>query len=254
MNLFRAMMMTSVVGLCSVACQSSGVQGDGHSLSERRTVTTFSSIEANTAIDVQVTRGDSLSVVVTADENLVPLITTRLAGSTLVIGQTEDVVPNTASLVTISVANLDVAKLDGSGSMTVSGFRGSDIQLFASGSGNLTAGLQTTTLEVTSSGSGDVALSGDTSGLTLSATGSGSVDANSLVVHDARVDLDGSGNASLVVGGSSALSVSGSGSISAELDKGPANLAVSGSGSIYWSGNASIASESRTGSGNIVHQ
>jgi hypothetical protein len=248
-----SMMMTFAMGLCAAACASSGVQGDGHAFSETRTVPTFGSIDADTAIDVQVTKGETASVVVTTDENLVPLITTRVVGSTLFIDQQGDVVPHTASLVTISVPDLSVAKLDGSGSMMASGFSEGDIQLFAAGSGNLTASLQADTLEVTLSGSGGITLSGNTSNLTVSAVGSGDVDASELVVGGASVDLGGSGNCSLVVRGSSTIGVSGSGSINAELDDGDTWLAVSGSGSIFWSGNAQVASETRTGSGNIVH-
>ncbi len=87
MNTIRSLMMTLAMGLCAAACTSSAVQGDGRTVSETRTVPAFSSVEADTDIDVQVTRGDATAVVVTTDENLVPLITTRVVGSTLVVDQ-----------------------------------------------------------------------------------------------------------------------------------------------------------------------
>ncbi len=191
-----SMMMTVTMGLCAAGCAASGVQGDGHALSETRTVPTFSSVDTATAIDVQVTKGETVSVVVTTDDNLVGLITTRVEGSTLFVEQQGDIDPRTASLVTISVPDLGVAKLDGSGSMTLSGFSEGDMQLFAIGSGNVAASLEAETLEVTLSGSGGVMLSGSSSNLTVSAVGSASFDASKLVVRGASVDLGGSGNAS----------------------------------------------------------
>ncbi len=236
-----------------VACGSSGVQGDGHSRSETRALGPFSSIEADTDIDVVVGESTSQSVVVTADENLVPMITTRVGGSTLFIGQQEGIRPRAASVVTVSIPTLRVAELDGAGSMTVGGFSEADVQLVANGSGDLTASLRASALEVSVPGSGDVNLSGQAAKLTLSSTGSGSVEATGLGVGGASVNLDGSGDASLVVGGASTLDVTGSGSISAELHGGDTRLSVSGSGSIMWSGDATVTSESQTGSGTIVH-
>ena len=236
-----------------VGCGSSGVQGDGQSLSETRALGPFSSIEADTDVDVVVSESTSQSVVVTADENLVPMITTRVGGSTLFIGQQEGIRPRAASVVTVSIPTLQVAELDGAGSMTIGGFSEVDVQLVANGSGDLTASLRANALEVSVPGSGGVNLSGQAATLTLSSTGSGSVEATELGAGGANVKLDGSGDASLVVGGASTLDVTGSGSISAELDDGDTRLSVSGSGSIIWSGDAIVTSESQTGSGTIVH-
>ena len=164
--------LTFASAMCMlVGCGPSGVQGDGHSQSETRVLGPFSSIEADTDIDVVVSESTSQSVVVTADENLVPLITTRVGGSTLFIGQQDGLRPRAASVVTVSIPTLRVAELDGAGSMTVGDFTEVDLQLVANGSGDLTANIRANALDVSMPSSGDVNLSGQTAALTLSSTG-----------------------------------------------------------------------------------
>ncbi len=227
--------------------------GNGRSGTETRPTPAFDAILANTALPVTIVAGPTTSVVVTTDDNLLPLVRTTVTGSTLVIDQVASIQPRTASSVTVRVPTLASLEHDGSGSMSVSGFSVPTLHVVAGGSGRLDLDARADTLNVGAFGSGSVSLSGDAGALALLARGSGSVDASRLTTHGADASVQGSGSTRLLVSGDATLSDSGSGSIHAELDDGDASLSISGSGSIRWKGNSRVIAESRTGSGDIVH-
>lgn len=230
------------------------VTGDGVGVASQRATGPFHAIDAKTSLDVEVTQGDTLSVVVTTDENLVQLISTEVVGDTLEIEQADNLRPGARSVVTIVVPALVAVDLNGSGAMIVNTFSSPVMHLGNAGSGPLTATIHADTLDVASSGSGSTTVDGDANMLALALGGSGSVDATRLPTHGAHVHHDGSGSASIVVSGDSQIEASGSGTVHAVLDNGGTILSVDGSGSIRWSGNAHVISETRSGSGTIVHE
>ena len=68
------------------------VTGDGHKVSQPREVKPFSAVRLEGSLDVRVTVGPARAVSVLIDENLQPLVETRVEGDTLVIelGSSED--------------------------------------------------------------------------------------------------------------------------------------------------------------------
>ena len=101
------------------------------------------------------------------------------------------------------------------------------------GSGNLTlSGYDQDALDIDITGSGDVRADGRTRSLTLDITGSGDADLESLQTVDARVDISGSGEASVAPTGDATVSISGSGDVT--LASRPATLRqnLTGSGDV----------------------
>ncbi|HEX4514353.1 MAG TPA: DUF2807 domain-containing protein [Polyangiaceae bacterium] len=231
-----------------------GVEGNGHSVVDDRTTGTFDAIEADTTIDVEVSFGETASVTVTTDGNLLTDVTTEVVSGTLRVHDTVAISPRTTSLVRIVVPTLHAADADGSGAVTVTGFSEPAFHLGNHGSGRVTASLQASAFDVALDGSGGTTLAGDTDAVTIAQHGSGSLDASALVARGAIIELDGSGSATLSSTGATTLTTAGSGSIHAELDEGTAKLACAGSGSIRWRGNAKVVAQETTGSGSIVHE
>ncbi|WP_394761387.1 GIN domain-containing protein [Phenylobacterium sp.] len=102
------------------------------------------------------------------------------------------------------------------------------------GSGKLSIeGYRQDRLIVDLSGDGSVEARGEVKSLELSISGSGESDLSALNVRDAKVDIDGSGEATLAPTGAANINISGSGEVT--LLSHPAKLEsnVSGSGSIH---------------------
>ena len=208
--------------------------GNGNVEADTRSLSGFTSVQADTSLYVVVTEDPTTSVVVQVDSNLARYITTSVVGTTLVIGQTRDLEAAPTSVVMVHVPTLVSVDHQGSGGMTVT--------------------VHNNALDATLGGSGSMDVSGSTGALTVGLSGSGSLDATGLAATGAKASLAGSGSGKLVVDGDATLDVSGSGSFQAELDDGRAWFTVSGSGSIDWSGTSQMAAENVTGSGNVTHR
>ena len=244
--------MGVVLGLACAGC--TGLEGNGHSVVDDRSTGAFDAVEADTSLDVRITFGETPSVTITTDGNLLPDITTEVVGGTLRIHDTVDLWPRTPSVVTIVVSTLRAVDSGGAGATSVVGFTEPALHLGNHGSGHFSASVQANALDLALDGSGGTTIAGDTDAVTIDETGSGSLDATGLVARGAHVRLDGSGSAQITASGTTDLTTAGSGSIHAELDEGTTRLEVDGSGSIHWRGNAKVVAQETTGSGDIVHE
>jgi Putative auto-transporter adhesin, head GIN domain len=218
-------------------CSGLAVTGSGTPASEARTVGAFSSVDSESTLDVSIRQGETPSVELHVDANLLPLITTRIVGNTLVIDSKENIEPKTAGPdVIITVPRLDRAELGGDGQLTMSGWTSdSAIELVLSGSGDIHFDGAAPSVRADLSGSGRVILNGSVDQVDIDLSGSGEVEGKSLSAMR--------GNASL----------SGSGNIAASI-AGPADVSLSGAGNIDLYGHPQIAHYSNTGSGQLnVH-
>jgi hypothetical protein len=191
------------------------IKGSGSVTSETRTVTGFTSVSLVGSADVDVKFGDTESVVVSADDNIVPLIETKVENNQLIIGSKPGVRYSTTNpvIVTLTMKSMDSAVLSGSGNFTVHDISADSLKLDLTGSGNLT-------------------VNGTANSVAIMLSGSGNVTCDGLQAKDASVTITGSGNVSVYA--------------SSSLD-----AVVSGSGNIKYSGNPASVNKSVTGSGTI---
>jgi len=198
-----------------LGCDLAGIDGNGQRQNETRDVAPFSRIKSDSVLDVQVAQGESQSVTVSIDSNLLHLVDTRVSGDTLYI-DLHDQVDRTVDgpHVRITMPELRAAKLAGSGSMTLAFDEpASPLDLYLSGSGSLRFSGTTAALGANLSGSGDMRLDGTTSDVEASLSGSGSIRGQQLTTTSASIDLSGSGDISATVQDSVKVSLSGSGHI-----------------------------------------
>jgi hypothetical protein len=228
--------------------------GDGNQKTEMRSLTGFTAVDNRSSIPLTVTKSRDFSVTVTADQNLLPLITTQVIGDVLVIDQVHDIDTRVASEVVVTLPVITAISSSGSGGSAVAGLTGEDLRVDSGGSGAVSVDGTVGTLTLTSGGSGAVNLTGEGSNLNARLGGSGGLEANGFPVPRAEVSVTGAGGAQIVVNGDSTLSTTGSGSIEAALDGGMARFEVTGSGSILWSGQTTVVSVVDTGSGSVIKQ
>jgi hypothetical protein len=218
----RLVVLLVAVGLTISACcfvpmvGTSTVRGSGNAASETRNLRGFSSIVLKGSADVDVTVAEEPGpVVVEAEDNIIPLIETRVQFGRLIISTR----PNTNIAATrpvrigVTMKALDSIRLEGSGNIQASDLNGTALEIDLPGSGNITVTGTVDKVKVTMRGSGQIICSG-------------------LRAKAATVNLPGSGNVTVYA--------------SESLD-----ATLKGSGNIQYSGNPATVRRSITGSGNI---
>lgn len=201
---------------CSLANGSRSVEGSGVSASETRSLKIFTGIEIKSSADVTVTFGETQSVTVETDDDILSLVETNVQGGKLVIGQPigVDLNPKLGVRITIVMKSLEEVIISGSGTVNVSGLD-SDLVRFSI------------------PGSGDIAAQGNVNTVNARINGSGTILCGDLQAKTAEARIDGSGD----------ITVFATESVTAN---------ISGSGTVVYRGNPAQVDRSVTGSGNIV--
>lgn len=199
----------------SCACAGCSVTvGSGAVRSETRQVAGFSVVRLAGQGDVRIVRGSSESLKVSAQENLLPQLTSDVSDGTLTLGTKDGATITTSEPITYDVAVKDLQGLELSGSGTITA-----------------AGLSATDLRLEISGSGSVTVDGAADHQDVEVSGSGDYSAGSLASKDATVTLSGSGSADLAVSSTLDVTISGSGSVTYAGDP-KVTQSVTGSGSV----------------------
>lgn len=148
------------------------VTGSGSVASEQRDVAGFTGIDVGGAFVVEITAQKEYSVVVEADDNLLPLITTTISGGTLEISSEKKL--STKNPIRIRISAPDIEKIESSGAAKVS-----------------IADLKGDSLDLESSGAAWVKVVGEVASLNVDVSGASNVDAESLKAENATVDASG---------------------------------------------------------------
>jgi len=206
-----------------------------HAGTETRTVGEFDAIALAAPFNLQVTQGAQASVMVQADDKLLPLIETvvdngrlevRWKRGTNIWGSKGEV---KVTVVTPKLRGLSTA---GSGDIQLQAFSTPALKLSIAGAGNavLTA-LTTDELGVSVAGSGDVKGAGKAGKLAISIAGSGDVKLMEMKSDDATVKISGSGSATVNAGKTLGVSIAGSGDVTYSGEA-TVKSSVAGSGSV----------------------
>jgi hypothetical protein len=202
---------------CDRFTSSPPVVGSGTSETQTRPVTDFTAIAISGQGIVNLTQGDAHALVITADDNLQPLLTSTVDGSTLNLGveRGKSIDAVTPIVYDITVPALTELRISGSANVNFDAFDGDELALFISGSGTVAAAdLQLTAFDVEVSGTGGVVVAGSADSLHVNYTGSGAFDGEAFPVTDAVVEMTGSAN--VIVNASATLdaNIGGSGVVS----------------------------------------
>jgi hypothetical protein len=246
------------IALLAAGCGTAVVptRGSGMVVSETRDLRGFNAISLAGVGTARVQQGGTDSVVVEAEENLVPLITTTVENGRLRIGLKPGVSisPTRPIVYRITVARLDgadvsgsgaieaagtiqtdhfTARISGSGSMKIAALEVQKVAGEISGSGNLTIDrVAATQLQCDVSGSGNVRLAGRADDADLGISGSGAVHAADLQCRSADVSIAGSGDATVHTTERLTGDISGSGSLRFRGQPSVLQTNVRGSGSV----------------------
>ena len=137
------------------------MRGSGNAITQRRDIGGFSGLSLSASFSVVLRPASRESIEIVADDNIVPLIETRLRGSgtsrTLEIGVAHGwrVDPRTPVVVTVDYVRLSALSLGGSGKISGSALKAGKLDASIGGSGSLSLpGLEADELAVSIGGSG----------------------------------------------------------------------------------------------------
>jgi hypothetical protein len=153
---------------------ASSTRGSGVSVTDRREVAPFTSVELAGANTVVINVGSPSSVVVSGDDNLVGRVTTIVRDGRLVIDDTGGFSTKAPMRVEVNTPSLDGVAIGGAGTVTVDGVAGTGFDVELAGDGTLVA-------------------SGTVQRLTAVLAGAGTLDLHDLVAADGVVHLEGTG-------------------------------------------------------------
>ena len=211
-----AILMLAIVACSGTIPNPDRVIGSGHLVSESRNARGFNSIDLQGSGNVNITFGETESVIVKADDNILSLIETVVSNQKLIIRNKPNVNITTSDPIQVDVIMKAVRGIavSGSGNMNVSGLVGQDIAIALLGSGGIT-------------------VKGTADTVKIQLPGSGNILCKELKTNSVTVALDGSGNISVYA--------------SESLD-----ASIRGSGPINYAGNPAQVSKNILGSGNIL--
>lgn len=226
------------ISICSFA-QWETIKGNGNVKKETREVSGFTGVSLSGSMNVELAYGNSNSITIEGDENILPYIETKVEDGVLQI-RTKNKTgfkTRTKLMVYVSLTKVTELKVSGSGNITGSGdfSNNGETKVSLSGSGNIDVELNSfNETKISISGSGNVTLKGkSTNNIDATISGSGNIDCSEIECNDVFAHVSGSGN----------IRVFANKSIDAK---------VSGSGNIYYKGAAASLNLKSAGSGKII--
>jgi hypothetical protein len=210
------------------------VDGSGNLIEDVRAVSGYTRIAVSGPIDVQLKRTGNERAVVQADDNIAPLIETRVEGGKLYVAAKKDVSFRTRNKlsVTVEFKQLDALQLDGSGDVLADDIKATIFEGVIHGSGNLKIGkLEAGTVAISIAGSGNFSARGRADRVGFVIEGSGDILAEDLQAKSAAIKIAGSGDARVHATESLQAKIAGSGDVryrgSPQVDK-----KIAGSGEV----------------------
>ncbi|WP_083523262.1 head GIN domain-containing protein [Methanofollis ethanolicus] len=230
------MLILSAVLIAGCTQFSPCIEGSGNVVSETRTVEPFHSVDLATVGTVYLTQDATASLQIEAEENILPLLRTRVTDGVLTIDHNGQCFRTTQPII-IRLTTDEVRRVSVSGSGSVVGeneILSENLETGVSGSGGIDLRVNVTDLASAIVGSGSTTLQGTATDHTAVVSGSGKVAAFDLETRGSTVTIEGSGTAEVFA--------------TEVLD-----VTVSGSGTVTYRGSPAHITQEVTGSGGLVH-
>jgi hypothetical protein len=219
------------LGVASLSsCEDNCIQGSGHQVTETRKVVDFKKIDISGSFKVILKQDSSLTVTITADDNIMKHIKTPVKGGELYIKNKRGACNAGETVVTIGVHNLDEISTSGSNEVSSNGtLVTKDLSIGMSGDSKITLTLNAANVTTDGSGSSELYLTGQASSHKIDFSGDGKLSAYGFVVGD--YDIETSGSSDCQVNVLHNLHVSTSGSSDIKYKGNPSNVTNDKSGS-----------------------
>jgi hypothetical protein len=195
------------------------VPGSGKVVTETRDVADFTAVSIDFPAQMTIRQGATQSVSVTAEDNLLPQLGTRVSNGVLHIEDKEPnwskrVYPTKTVQLTLTVKDLKDVSFPSAGMVRIEGLQTDTLSISVSGAGSLTlAGVNIRSLHIDLSGAGTVTAEGTAGEADLNVSGVGNFRGADLAAQTASVDISGAGSVIVWVKDQLTVGISGAGSV-----------------------------------------
>jgi len=229
------MLATLFMGMSSLfaSCRIGGTHGDGNVKKETRSVSGFDGIKVSGAFNIILSQGATEEVIIEADENILPLIITKVEGGMLKIYTNKPIHNVTTMKAYITVK--DIKRVEVSGACDIVGqtqIKTTELSFDASGASDSKLDIAVQKLKLFCSGASKLKFSGIANEVTVDCSGATDLFAFDLLAESYDIDLSGAGEAEINVSKRIHADVSGAGSIRYKGSPTEIDQNVSGAGSI----------------------
>lgn len=220
---------------CVIGSWDNHITGNGNVLEETRDISGFTGVHVSSGIDVLLSEGDTYSVVVEADENLLDVIETELKGGMLVVGTDNVSIRKAKSKkVHVTLPNLKALKISSAGDLDgQTTFHCDDLRVDVSSAGDLLLEVKAERINLDISSSGDVRLSGEAKEFDASLSSAGDLHAFDLVAETVDVSVSSAGDARVHA--------------TREI-----SMRASSAGDIHYMGGAEVVHSNKSSAGSII--
>lgn len=194
MGLDAAALLTG--GMMALGVFGESVHGSGISKTEERAIGNVTELTISGTDTVELVRGETSTVRISADDNILPLLETRNHNGRLTIGTRSGVWlhPVTPISYVVTVPDLKKLTLSGAAHVKSANLPGQELDIRLTGAGTATLNaINCTSLRLTLSGAGHGTLSGRAEKAAFQISGAGDINAGDMKVKEADAHVSGAG-------------------------------------------------------------
>lgn len=218
------------IALSISSCNTECLEGSGKQTTMERSVETFSSIEMGGSYKVILTQDSTSKMRITADDNIIDEIKTKVSGGVLEISMDGNICSSGDIVLEISSKEWKGLEISGASKVISSSqIKTNDFKIELSGSSSIDLDLVAAVVRTSSSGSSEIKLKGQARSHEIDLSGSGEVNAFDFVVNDYKISTSGASEMEINV--MNDLKVSTSGASKIKYKGTPKNIVNDESGS-----------------------
>jgi hypothetical protein len=195
------------------------VRGSGDLVTESRAVSGFNEVRLDGAGRLVITQGESETLEIEAEDNIIDELNSEVSGQTLVLGFQErflrtSILPTRNITYTLTVTDLTSITFNGAGELEMDSLDTPALELVINGAGQINLDdLMADSLTVQISGTGTVNIGGQVTSQSVNIDGAGNYSAEDLQTETTEVDINGLGNGTVWATQTLSITINGGGSL-----------------------------------------
>ena len=204
-----------ILALAVAGCSGRRLVGSGHVITETRPISGVGVVSLEGVGDLTIVQGEPESLLIEAEDNILPLIQTKTDGGTLEISEKGTVVPTKPLRFTLTVSHFSKVVSAGAGNIHAARFSSPgllDLRVEGAGAVNFTQ-LECASVKVVLAGAGDVKLDGHTRSQDVEISGAAKYAAGDLRTQFTKLTINGAGEAKIWAMSELDVNVNGAGSV-----------------------------------------
>jgi hypothetical protein len=210
------------------------VDGSNVVIEENRNVSYFDAIRLIGAFKLFLIKGPSQALRLEGEDNILPIIETRVEGDTLVIESTQPYKSQVGITIYVSIEKIRGLEIDGTSKIIgEEDLDADDLHLEIIGAGEIDLTVSAQSIFTRIVGAGKISLQGDASQHQVEIEGAGNIEATNLQVSSYDIIINGAGSCRIFV-------------------TNVLNVIIHGGGIIYYRGSPTVINSTITGAGRLI--